>query len=54
MEFGIQFYHKNILVKFCFGYDQAIFDRVMPHGLRNIPIICSFRSFSSHWLHILK
>jgi hypothetical protein len=56
MKYGIQIYHKNILVKFCFGYNRAIFDRVilMPLGVRQIPIICCFRSFSLQKLHILK
>ena len=29
MKFGIQIYRKNIEVKFYFGYDRAIFDRVL-------------------------
>jgi hypothetical protein len=33
VKFGIQIYHKNIKVKLCFGYDQAIFYRFMPLGL---------------------
>jgi hypothetical protein len=54
IKFGIQIYHKNIKVKFCFDYDRAIFDRVMALGLQKIPINGGFRSFSLHWLHILK
>jgi hypothetical protein len=46
MKFGMQIYYKNIQVKFCFGYDRAIFDRVMSLWPWKIPIICSFRSFS--------
>jgi hypothetical protein len=61
MKFGIQIF-KNILVKLqkyatiklYFEYDRAIFDRVMALGLRKIPIICSFRSFSTLWLYIPK
>jgi hypothetical protein len=44
-RFGIQIYIKNISAKFCFGYDRAILDRVMPIGLRKISIICIFHSF---------
>ena len=41
MKFGIQKYH-NISVKFDFGYDRAIFDRVMsPYTLR----ACSLRLY---------
>ena len=54
MNFGVQIYRKNILVKFYFGYDRTIIDRVMPLGLRKIPIICSFCSVSLQRLHILK
>jgi hypothetical protein len=32
--------------KFCFRYDRAIFERVMPLGLQKTPIIYSFLSFS--------
>jgi hypothetical protein len=45
---------KEYLGKVLFWYDRAIFDRVIPNELRKISIICSFRSFSLHWLHILK
>jgi hypothetical protein len=46
MKFGIQVYHKNILVKLCFGYHQTIFEGVMLLGLRKFPIICSFYTCS--------
>jgi hypothetical protein len=34
MKCGIQIYLKNIEIKVCFWYKRAIFDRVMPLGLR--------------------
>jgi hypothetical protein len=40
-------------VKVSLEYDPAIFNRIMPLGLREILLLCSLRSFSSHWLHIL-
>jgi hypothetical protein len=67
VKFGIQIYHKNISVKLCFWVRSSHFWQsyapwtlikknltVMPLGLWKIPIICSFCSFSLHWLHILK
>jgi hypothetical protein len=44
----------HINVKFCTVYDGAIFDWVFPFELWKNPLIFSFRSFSLHWLHILK
>jgi hypothetical protein len=47
IKFSIQNYHMIIWIKFYFGYNLAIFDRVMTLGLRKIAITCSFQSFSS-------
>jgi hypothetical protein len=52
MKFGIQIYYKNMYVKFCFGYNRAIFDSVMPLELRKIPIICSLFIFFALVAHI--
>ena len=38
--------HENTQVKFEFGSGRVIFGRVMPLGLRKIPLIFSFRSLS--------
>lgn len=49
IKFGIpvQIYHDNVQVKFCFGFDWAIYGRVICLGIGKIPISCSFRSISS-------
>lgn len=49
IKFGIpvQIYHNNVQVKFCFGFDWAIYGRVICLGIGKIPISCSFRSISS-------
>jgi hypothetical protein len=57
MTFGIHICRRSIWIKICFGHDQAIFDDRAIYDrvtLKKIPLICSFRSFSSHWLHVLK
>lgn len=49
MKFIIQIYHKNIHVRFGFGYDRAIFDRVV---LLELPIICFSFIISARVEHI--
>lgn len=41
LKFGIQVYYEIIYVMFNVGYDRVIFDRVMSHGLRKIPVNCT-------------
>lgn len=48
IKLGIQIYHKDSQVKFEFGYDRAIYGRVMHLGLIKIRMICSFCSFPLH------
>lgn len=45
IKFSIQIYYDNVYVNFDFGYYRAVYERVFLLRLRNLPIICSFRSF---------
>ena len=46
--------HENTQVEFKFGSGRIILDRVMPLGLRKIPLIFSFRSLSPLQIDILN
>ena len=46
--------HENTQVEFEFGSGRLIFGRVMPLGLRKIPLIFSFRSLSPLQTDILN
>ena len=54
LKFGIKMCHENMQVEFEFGSGQIIFSRVMPLGLRKIPLIFSFRSLSPLQIYILN
>ena len=54
MEFGIWLCHENTQVKYEFGCGQIIFGRVMPPGLRKIPLNFSFRSLSLLYIDIFN
>ena len=45
---------ENTQVEFDFGSGRIIFSRVMPLGLRKIPLIFSFRSLSPLQIDILN
>ena len=45
---------ENAQVEFEFGSGRIIFGRVMPLGLRKIPLIFSFRSLSPLQMDILN
>ena len=54
MKFGTQLCHENTQVEFEFGSGRILFGRVMPLGLRKIPLIFSFRSLSPLQINILS
>jgi hypothetical protein len=47
MKFGIQIHQKNIWVKFCFGYNRTIFDRVMPLDIKKFQLFALSNNFLS-------
>jgi hypothetical protein len=54
MKFGIQIYHKNIYIKFCFGYDWAIFDSYATWTSKNSNNLQFPFIFFEEVAHILK
>lgn len=52
-KLGVQDCHDNIYVRFDSGYHRANFDRFMPHGLRKIQSLCTFRLFYLQSLYLL-
>ena len=54
MKFGTYVCHVNPQADIEFGSGRIIFGRVMPFGLRKIPLIFSFRSLSPILIDIVN